>query len=226
VSYKKVVIMELSDIIRRIRDGQSISEISRVTGRDRKTIRKYISLIRQEDIGEGEALPLDILLSIVEKTRKPSDKQIIFEPYIEEIQDFLINKQNRLKIKSVYEVIIRKHDIKEETSLSSFKRFLRTHNLRKELGITCRIEQKPGHEIQIDYGEVGKMLNPLTGKKSVVYAFIGTLCSSRHKFAEFVFKQDQKSFVESHIKMFRFFGGVTKTLSLDNLKAGVIKPDL
>ena len=34
MSYKKVVIMELSDIIRRIRDGQSISEISKVTGRE------------------------------------------------------------------------------------------------------------------------------------------------------------------------------------------------
>lgn len=125
----------------------------------------------------------------------------------------------------MYEVIIKKHDIKQETSLSSFKRFLRTHNLRKELGVTCRIEQKPGHEIQIDYGEVGKMLNPLTGKKSIVYAFIGTLSSSRHKIAEFVFKQDQKSFVESHIKIFRFFGCMTKTITIDNLKAGVIKPD-
>lgn len=66
----------------------------------------------------------------------------------------------------------------------------------------------------------------MTGKKSVVYAFIGTLSSSRHKYAEFVFKQDQKSFVESHIKMFRFFSGVTKTIALDNLKSGVIKPDL
>jgi DNA-binding NarL/FixJ family response regulator len=49
VSYKKVILMELSDIIRRIKDGQSISEISRVTGLDRKTVRKYISLIKQED---------------------------------------------------------------------------------------------------------------------------------------------------------------------------------
>ena len=78
-------------------DGQSISEISRVTGRDRKTIRKYISLIRQEEIGEGETLSVDKLLSIAEKSRKPSDKQIIFEPYIDEIKDFLINKQNLLK---------------------------------------------------------------------------------------------------------------------------------
>jgi hypothetical protein len=226
VSYKKVVVMELSDIIRRIRDGQSISEISRVTGRDRKTIRKYITLIKQEVIYADEALASDILLSIVEKSRKPTDRQNIFAPYIDEIKTLLENKQNKLKLKSIYEVIIKKHDIKEVTSLSSFKRFLITHNLRRQTGITCRIEQKLAQEIQVDYGEAGRIINPLTGKKSVVYAFIGTLCSSRHKYAEFVFKQDQKSFVESHIKMFRFFGGVTKTITLDNLKAGVIKADL
>ena len=225
MSYKKVVVMELSDIIRRIRDGQSISEISRVTGRDRKTIRKYIRLIKQEG-SMAEVLPADILLSIAEKSRKPTDRQNIFAPYIDEIKTFLENRQNRLKIKSIYEVIIKKHDIQEVTSLSSFKRFLITHNLRRQTGITCRIEQKPGQEIQVDYGEVGRIINPMTGKKSVVYAFIGTLSSSRHKYAEFVFKQDQKSFVESHIKMFRFFSGVTKTIALDNLKAGVIKPDL
>ena len=226
VSYKKVVTMELSEIVRRIKDGQSISEISRVTGRDRKTIRKYISLIKQENDLQSEELPLDKLLSIAEKSRRPSERQNIFEPYAEEIKGFLSDKQYKLKIKSVYEVIIRKHDITEGTSLSSFKRFLKSNNLRKEIGITCRIEQKPGQEIQIDYGEVGKMLNPLTGKRSVVYAFIGTLCSSRHKFAEFVFSQDQKSFVSSHIRMFRFFGGVTKSLATDNLKSAVIKPDL
>lgn len=86
--YKKVIVMELTDIIRRINDGQSISEISRVTGHDRTTIRKYLSLIRQEDTGDGEALPVDLLLPISEKTRKPAGKQNIFEPYIDEIKDF------------------------------------------------------------------------------------------------------------------------------------------
>ncbi|MHB8842666.1 MAG: helix-turn-helix domain-containing protein, partial [Candidatus Aquicultor sp.] len=64
--------MELSEIVRRIKDGQSISEISRVTGRDRKTIRKYISLIKQENDLQSEALSLDKLLSIAEKSRRSS----------------------------------------------------------------------------------------------------------------------------------------------------------
>jgi transposase len=225
--------MELSEILRRKQDGQSISEISRETGRDRKTIRKYICLVEQESIagkqiaGKQEVvIPVTILQSIVEKTRKPSDKQKIFEPYLEEIKQLLFDEKIKLKIKSVYEVTKKRHDIKEETSLSSFKRFIKANNLRKGNFTTCRIEQAPGHEIQVDYATVGRLINPLTGRKTTVYAFIGTLCSSRHKYAEFVFKQDQRSFVESHVKMFRFFGGLTKTITLDNLKAGVIKPDL
>lgn len=53
MSYKKVGVMDLSEIIRRKRDGQTLSEISRVSGRDRKTIRKYICLMDQEGIDQG-----------------------------------------------------------------------------------------------------------------------------------------------------------------------------
>ena len=90
--YKKVVTMELSEIVRRIKDGQSISEISRVTGRDRKTIRKYISLIKQESFLLSEELPLDKLLSIADKSRRPPERQNIFEPYTEEKKGFLSDK--------------------------------------------------------------------------------------------------------------------------------------
>lgn len=219
--------MELSEIIRRKSSGQSISEISQASGRDRKTIRKYIWLHSEEVKARGEDSVLSgkILQTIVEKTRKSSARQKIFEPYHEEIKALLSDKKNKLKIKSVYEVIQKRHEIKE-SSLSSFKRYVRSSNLRRENYTTCRIEQKPGHEIQVDYALVGKLINPMTEKKAKAYVFIGTLSSSRHKYAEFVFKQDQKSFVESHVKMFKFFGGVTKTITLDNLKAGVIKPDL
>ena len=227
VSYKKVVVMELSEMIRRKKDGQSISKISQVSGRDRKTIRKYIWLHSHEVASgeEGVILSGKRLQSIVEKTRKHSSRQKIFEQYYEEIKGLLSDKKNKLKIKSVYEVIQKRHDILE-SSLSSFKRYLRANNLGRETIITCRIEQPPGSEIQVDYASVGKLINPLTGRSARAYVFIGTLSSSRHKYAEFVFKQDQKSFVESHIKMFRFFGGLTKIITLDNLKAGVITPDL
>ncbi len=64
------------------------------------------------------------------------------------------------------------------------------------------------------------------GTKKTVYAFIATASYSRHKYVEFVFSQDQKNFIASHVGMFECFGGVFEMINLDNLKAGVIKPSL
>src|SRR5690606_36271058 len=43
---------------------------------------------------------------------------------------------------------------------------------------------------------------------------------------EFVFTQDQLTWAQIHISAFQFFGGVPARIILDNLKAGVIKPDI
>jgi|GEM_PF-6397511 hypothetical protein len=62
--------------------------------------------------------------------------------------------------------------------------------------------------------------------RRTVHAFIGVLACSRLPFIQFVWGQSQSSFIASIIAMFTFWGGVTKRLNLDNLKAGVIKADI
>ncbi len=47
-----------------------------------------------------------------------------------------------------------------------------------------------------------------------------------NNWAAFVFRQNQQSFVSSHVRAFNYFGGVPKRIILDNLKPGVIRPDL
>lgn len=232
MAYKEVRIMEIKEILRRIQSGQSINFISKQTGRDRKTIRKYLNLIKQEGIEPSEIKTNDSELvekitGIVESTKRISYKQEVFSEYREEIEDLINNPKHRLKIKSAFEVISKRHNLEGKTSYSSFKRYLReAHISYKNIKVTCRIETPPGNQIQVDYGKVGMLYDPSLKRKRSVYAFIGTLSNCRHKYVEFVYKQDQKSFVESHVNMFNFFGGVTETIVIDNLKAGVIKPDL
>ena len=57
-------------------------------------------------------------------------------------------------------------------------------------------------------------------------AFIATLSFSRLKYVEFSYRQDQRSFIAAHIRLFEFLDGVPKRAVIDNLKAGVITPDL
>ncbi len=80
MAYKEVRIMEIKEILRRIQSGQSINFISKQTGRDRKTIRKYLNLIKQEGIEHSEIKTNDSELvekitGIVESTKRISYKQ-------------------------------------------------------------------------------------------------------------------------------------------------------
>ena len=75
-------------------------------------------------------------------------------------------------------------------------------------------------EAQVDYADVGVMF----GKKT--YIFVMTMSYSRHRYVEFVHSQNVESWVQSHMNAFDFFGAVPHTVVIDNLKSGVIKPDI
>jgi len=220
--------MELTEILRRKEAGQSISEIADNMKRDRKTVRKYLKLLIPEEPNEDGTNKATIpLCRIIEKNKKERKKQTVFTPYKHIIISLLEKKENRLKIKSVYEVISKKYELEGASSLSSFKRFLKEEEIdRGKEKVTCRIERKPGEEVQVDYAKMGKLIDPVTKVSRAVYAFIATLACSKHKYVEFVYRQDQASFAESHIKMLKWFNGVPRTVTIDNLKTGVIKPDL
>jgi hypothetical protein len=69
-------------------------------------------------------------------------------------------------------------------------------------------------------------LDPLTGTRRAVNAFALVLSMSRHQFACPVLRMDQQAWLDCHIAAFRFFGGVPQRIVPDNLKTGVLKPDL
>jgi len=224
--------MDIYEIIRRWHDQQSISHIAIALNNDRKTVRKYIAIAKSLGLSLDQPLPakdmvIDMLQQAIPENNRPKTAQDILEPFLPETTDLVNDKYNPLKPKIAFEVICQKHDLTGKVSYSSFKNLVRNHQIviHPEKS-TCRIEVAPGSQIQIDYARVGYLFDPQTNKKKAVYAFIATLSHSRHKYVEFTFKQNQQSFVASHVNMFEFFGGVAEHITLDNLKNGVIKPDL
>ena len=94
-------------------------------------------------------------------------------------------------------------------------------------GLTVRKEVTPPGEVaEIDYGRVGLWFDRLAQRQRIVNGFIMTLPSSRHVFVDPVLSCDQRSWVASHVAAFEFFGGVPAVLRLDNLKTGVLRPDI
>src|SRR3990167_1043845 len=91
---------------------------------------------------------------------------------------------------------------------------------------TVHLEIEAGQQAQVDFGYVGLMKDPISGKMHKAWAFIMTLSYSRYRFVRFVFRQDIKTWIDCHIRAFNFYGCVPKTVLLDNLKSGILKPDI
>jgi hypothetical protein len=70
------------------------------------------------------------------------------------------------------------------------------------------------------------LYDTITKRNRGVWMYTGLLSCSRLPYIEFVYSMNQQSFTGSAINMFNFYDGVPEYLSIDNLKTGVIKPDL
>jgi transposase len=108
---------------------------------------------------------------------------------------------------------------------NSVKRFVRGLR-RSEPEQFDRLEFLPGEEAQVDYGQGALTKCPKTGKYRRPRLFVMTLRYSRRSFRKVVWNSSQEIWARLHEEAFRYFGGCTQYVVLDNLKEGVIKPDI
>ncbi|MDQ2710440.1 MAG: IS21 family transposase, partial [Actinomycetota bacterium] len=93
-------------------------------------------------------------------------------------------------------------------------------------GTTMRIDDgEPGVECQIDFAQMGFIVDPDTGKKRRVHALIFTAVLSRHMFVWLTYSQTLVAMIAGCEAAWSFFGGVFKVLIPDNLKAVVTRAD-
>ncbi len=88
------------------------------------------------------------------------------------------------------------------------------------------ITSAPGEEAQVDYGEGPMVRDPRTGKYRRARLFVMTLAYSRKSVRFLVPQSTTHTWSELHERAFRRLGCVPKVVVLDNLREGVIKPDV
>ncbi|MGF6547301.1 transposase [Paraburkholderia youngii] len=89
-----------------------------------------------------------------------------------------------------------------------------------------RLEYAAGEEAQVDYGEGAPDRDPKTGRYRRPRLFVMTLRYSRRSFRGLVWKSSKQVWTQLHEEAFRYFGGSVSYVVLDNLREGVIAPDL
>jgi transposase len=108
----------------------------------------------------------------------------------------------------------------------SVKRFLRGLRGQSSPEACAVIETAPGEEAQVDYGSGPLVRDSGSGKYRRTRLFVLTLGYSRKAVRLLVFRSSSQIWAELHEKAFHRLGGVTRVVVLDNLKEGVLTPDI
>jgi transposase len=204
---------ELRDILNRIKLGHGIKQIRRDTGVHREVIRK-LKRLGEECLWLHESAPL------------PTDKEI-HDAYYGAPQDrdrplsrFDHLFEQYMKAGLTYESIHRLIRERMACSESTVRRYVK-ERFGKAVKAVVRRELEPG-VMEVDFGTLGKVYDPETGRVRVAKIFSARLRYSRKAYREIVFDEKTETFSSCHIHAFERFGGVPKRVTPDNLKAAVI----
>ncbi len=199
-------------------NGSSQREIERRTGVDRKTIRRYAGAANSPGVATGSAVG-------PEQTPPPRPPALTTamasacESYREWIEAQVGLGRNA---QSIYQDLVEQYAFGHR--YNSVKRFVRALKAREPERFDV-LEYQPGEEAQVDYGQ-GALTRLPNGKYRRPYLFVMTLKYSGKSFRKVVWKTDQETWARLHEEAFRAFGGACEYVVLDNLREGVIKPDL
>ena len=220
--------------------GWSLRRIERETGIRRETISAYLKEagvtlrlprgrlvppkpascadeVTPDSAAESAAVPVAELEST--PSRKPSAS--VCEPHREAIELGLSKGRNA---KAIWQ------DLVDGSSFAggyqSVKRFVRQLFGKQSPEGCAVIETAPGEECQVDYGSGPLVRDPHSGKYRRTRLFVLTLGYSRKSVRLLVFHSSSQIWAELHEKAFRRLGGVTRVVVLDNLREGVLKPDV
>ena len=184
--------------------GVSIAEIARRTGKDRKTVRKYLR--------QGVQTPYY-------GPRAPRPR--LLDPY----RDYLRERV------SAFPTIRGTRLLREIKALGYSGGYTQLtaylHDIRPpaEAGFEHRFETAPGEQAQVDFAQFKTIFGDEPGVVRVVWLFALVLGFSRWLWGRFVLRQDLATVLRCHMAAFAALGGVPRQILYDRMKTAVLGED-
>jgi transposase len=211
---RRKTMTEYIDIIRRLKNKQSIRSIQKETGIHRTIIRKINEkAIKYGWLDASAELPREEELE--EKFEKTDRAIRPLDRFRERIEEWIGKEYS-------YVVIHRLIGREYECSEATVRRYIKRNFARIPKTVMVR-PTVAGETMEVDFGYLGLAYDDVSGRLRKAWLFSGRLNHSRKAHREIVFDQKEETFFMCHVHAFEHFGGVTRKVVPDNLKAAVIR---
>jgi transposase len=227
MAFREVFRVEIIEIMRRWQAGTSIRGLARASGLSRNTIRKYILAAESGGLTRDGPPPTESqIIALVQLNvagRHPATMPVesLLSPWADQIHRWL--KDERLRLTRIQELLERHGCAVAYTSL---RRFIARRGWGKSSRTTVRLaDTEPGQVSEMDFGRLGMVWDPDTGRRRLVWAMVIVLAYSRHCFVWPLFRQQLTDIIEGLEAGFAFFGGIPRYLVIDNFPAAVTGAD-
>jgi transposase len=221
--------------------GWTLQRIGQATGVHRVTVGEYlraagIPVRGRGRPGEGPPKPTISQEVSTDSTSKPAiageevstdsrpgraPSASACEPYRELIAEALGRGRNAM---AIWQDLVDDHGF--TAKYASVRRFVVTLRGTTPADARVVITTAPGEEGQVDYGHGPMVRWPETGKYRRTRLFVFTLACSRKAVRLLTWRSSTQIWCELHERAFRRLGGTTHVVVLDNLKEGVVTPDI
>ncbi|HEY2949224.1 MAG TPA: hypothetical protein VGJ53_12650 [Micromonosporaceae bacterium] len=231
MAFREVGVFQVREVLRLWLRGEGIRSTERLAGVDRKTVRRYVAAAVElglvGDGGEGQLS--DEFVGLVVEAVRPhrvdgrGEAWRLLVANHKLVEDWL--KKDELTVVKVHDLLCRRGILVPQRTLHRYA--LEVCDVgRGRRGTTVRVDDgEPGDELQIDFGKLGLVPDPPTGRCRVCHALIFTPVVSRYSFVWLSFRQTIDDVIAGCEAAWAFFDGVFATVIPDNMKAIVDKAD-
>ena len=227
MAYKKVSRVDIAEVIRRWQKGISLRRIASGTGLSRDTVRKYVTAAGEEGVSQKGPAPTDEQLSRLAAVGRSGPRMAatpaddLLTPRGDQVYQWFT--VDRLKLTRVLELLLERGC---EVSYTSLRRFIQRRNWRRRNAVTVRMEDTaPGDVVELDFGRLGLIHDPGTGRRRTVWALVLVLGYSRHCFVWPTFSQKLEDVIDGLESAWAFFDAIPKYMVIDNFPAALAGPD-
>jgi transposase len=234
MGYREYGMWEILEVLRRYHRGEKKRRIALATGHTRVTLRRYIATAQKlgwsterepdEELARGVVARLQPGPRAAPTASVTNEQRLLV--HVEQIRSWLHPADGKRGLRLTRVRALLKQQYAVDVSYGGLRRFAQAYCQFSARTLTVRMaETAPGEVAEVDFGQLGRVADPDSGKQRVLYALLVTLAFSRHQYVYITHSENLREVVNGLENAWEFFGGVPQRVIVDNMKSAVTRAD-